>query len=98
MRSLLLLLCVVASGCAATFTDATKAVVAENAGAWKRIHGYVQLLHTGDRGEVFGKDRAGWLGYVRAQRTNALLLQAKANGVKLTYAEAHAQAGEIDVP
>lgn len=100
MRNLIVLVCLALciTGCcsAPTFTDATNDVVNKNAEAWDRIHTLATL--TLPEGEVDGKTRAQWLGYIVAAEANALVLQAKAAGAKLTYAEAKAKAEEVTLP
>lgn len=87
------------AGCCSTptFTDKTTEVVNENAAAWDRIHTLVTLL-PGDDTEYDGKTLAVWRIYVVAAETNAILLQHKAAGTKITYADAKAQAEQVVLP
>ena len=99
MKTLLTFLVVIAlTGCctAPTFTAKTTDTINKNAEAWDRIHTLVSLL-PGDV-EYDGKSAAGWIGYVIAAETNAIILQHKAAGTKITYAEAKAQATEVVLP
>lgn len=94
---LMILVAALFAGCctAPTFTEKTTTLVNENALAWDRIHTLVTLLPAG---EIAGKSPVAWRIYVVAAETNAIILQHKAAGTKITYAEALAQAEEVDVP
>lgn len=94
---LVVLMALLFAGCcsAPTFTDKTVDLVEKNAAAWDRIHTLVTVLPAG---EIAGKSVAAWRIYVVAAEANAIVLQHKAAGTKITYAEAKAQAEEVDVP
>lgn len=89
MRRLwLLLILVAATGCGITFTEKTVAVVDENVTAWANVGEFVRGNGLADDVTIAGKSHAQWVRYVRGALANALVLQAKARGEKITYSKA----------
>jgi hypothetical protein len=83
-----LLILVAATGCGITFTEKTVAVVEENVTAWHRVSEFVRGNGLADDVVLAGKTHAQWVKYVRGALANALVLQAKARGEKITFVEA----------
>lgn len=99
MRYLLtILILALAAGCcsAPTFTEKSVDLVNKNAEAWDRAHTLTTLLD--QTAELDGKTGAAWQEYVVRAEANAIVLQHKAAGTKITYAEALAQAREVSIP
>lgn len=92
------LIAVLLTGCctAPTFTAKTIDTVNKNAAAWDRIHTVLSLI-PGDA-TYDGKTLATWRVYVIRAEANAIVLQHKAAGTKITYKEATAQAEKVVLP
>lgn len=103
MRRLIATLALVAAGCCSSpvTSDAGKAVAAENATAWVMAQSYAAQAGWPDIEGLAGDAPDGkpsWRARFQAWRANGLLLDAALADRKMTYAEAYAAAGEVEVP
>lgn len=85
----LLVACLLAfTGCGITFTEKTVAVVDENVTAWQNVGEFVRGNGLADDVTIAGRSHKQWVRYVQGALANALVLQAKARGEKITFVEA----------
>lgn len=100
---LLTILVLAIAGCCTSpaTSDAGKAVAAENATAWVMAQSYAAQAGWPDVEGLAGDAPDGkpsWRARFQAWRANALLLDAALAGRKLTFADAYAAAGAIELP